>query len=787
VTPASEAPPASSATEAERARAAWVAELAQRGAESIPTLIRQLDDRSWIVRRCVVSALAAFGDEAILPLCESLRTLRDDEARVAATVDTLSASRGAPEAALVDLLACDDLAVVCDGLQILGRRRSADAVPAVAALVDHADDNVALAAIEALGRIGGETSLAPLIAAVARRSFFRSFPAIDVLGRTGSPRAVAPLAELLDESPYAVEAARALGRTGDAGAIAPLAALLERAPPAQARAAAWALAEIDDRQVERFAVAGAVEAKLRQGNREAAGRRVIQALAGADAVERDGLCRVLGWVGGDAAIAALIDQIAGPLQPAHAAETALASLGVEAEPQLLRALRDTSGEPRARLLPLVGLRRSAVADIVACLDDESGEVRAMACDALARTGDVGAVAALFARLGDTDPRVAQSALAAIQSLGSAETERLALDAARAAEPRVRRAALRILAYFGYASALEVLLAAMSDPDERIRDAAVFGLPFIEDERAEGALLEAAGHTSPRTRSAAVRALGHSGGNPEIVARLRLALDDADAWVRYYACQALGKLGDREAATRVAEMLHDPAGQVRVAAVEALAQLRGERALAALHVAAGSSDPDVQRAALLGIALVSNVTSLPILLPAARSADPATRLVALSALARYDTPEVLAALGEAVRDADEPVRNAAVALLGAHASREATRTLVAELGQDGTRARVVTALAQASATRIEGILDALVEAGDETAKLLVSALARMQSAAGTAAIREAARAENVFARRAATAALSAAGTEEARALLRLAATTDPDEGVRDLAAAATAHG
>src|SRR5690606_9315332 len=86
---------------------------------------------------------------------------------------------------------------ICDAVQVLGRRRVHASVELLASLSTHDDDNVAVGAIEALGRIGGTQTVAALIAAVESKHFFRTFPAIDALGRTGDARAVQPLAGLL--------------------------------------------------------------------------------------------------------------------------------------------------------------------------------------------------------------------------------------------------------------------------------------------------------------------------------------------------------------------------------------------------------------------------------------------------------------------------------------------------------------------------------------------------------------------------------------------------------------
>src|SRR6185436_16731911 len=149
----------------------------------------------------------------ISPLCEVLQSRRDDETRIAAAMDALASSLGEPRAALLDLLADDNPAVVADAASVLGRRRDPDAVQPLVGLLDHPDDNVAVAAIEALGRIGGRRAVDALLSVLAGGHFFRVFPAMDVLGRSGDPRAVGPLTALLGQSLYAADAARALAHT----------------------------------------------------------------------------------------------------------------------------------------------------------------------------------------------------------------------------------------------------------------------------------------------------------------------------------------------------------------------------------------------------------------------------------------------------------------------------------------------------------------------------------------------------------------------------------------------
>ncbi len=767
-------------TEAERRRTEEIDRL--REMRAVDALIDRLADPSWVVRRSVVSALALLGDSAVEPLCDVLRTRRDDESRMAAAVDALVASLGDVDEAVLRLVESENPSVVCDGVQILGRRRCTAAMPKLAALAESRDDNVALAAFEAVGRIGGETAIDLLLSAVESKNFFRAFPAIDVLGRTGDARAIAPLCALLNVAHYAIEAVRALGRSAQPSAVPALVPLLVKPNDTQVRVVASALVEIHDRHAQRYGPSRVVLDGLLAVDAAAATRRLTQALAGADAAERTALCTVMGWLGGMNAVFELVELLDAEPAVAKAAADAIGSLDSEAQPFLIAALRRSHSERRLLLLPILARRGAATAEIIECLGDPHPGVRAAACDALGKTGDSTAISLLFRALADTDARVSQAAVSAIQSLGGAETERLALESVRSSDPRVRRSALRILAYFGWASGLDLFLEAVQAPDDRLRDLAALGLASIDDDRAIAALMNAATHRSSRTRSAAVRALGQTRKLAAICECLRAALTDTDSWVRYYACQSLGRLKDENSAEAIEALLSDPAGHVRVAAIEALARLGGKRALEALHAAAESPDADLQRAALLGIGSTRDQGSVPLLLRGLASSEPATRLVALSALAEFDDADALAGIRDAMRDADENVQSAAVSLLAGRRGVGAAEALLEAIRHPVLRERVVAALSAPVEGRIEALIRALRVGASDTIPDIAAALVRMRRPEASAALEDAFRSGDAATRRALGPSLAALQTPSAQALLASAAAEDPDVQVRGVCAA-----
>ena len=763
-------------------RAAHIARLRAAGAAGISALVEELVEPAWAARRAAVAALAESEPAVMATLLSTLRDDRKNEAKIAGLVDALSTTRNDIDGLLLELGGNDDVAVLCDVAQILGRRESARAVPFLARLTKHADDNVALAAVEALGRIGSEGAIDALLPLIETRNFFRTFPTIDVLGRSGDSRAFDALLPLVGEPVYASEAVRALGRLGDMRAVPVLLDHVLRANASAASGVALSLVAIHEASERQFGTSGAVPQQLVTYPRLAElSQKASLALKRADPAEQLALGEVLSWVDEQSSIPVLLGLLSASTDIAQPAAQSLKRLGAAAEPRLIDALLTGNAELRRMLIPLLSGKQAARDGLIACLGDEDPTVRALSCDALARTSDTAAVPAIFRLLSDPDTRVSQAALAALQSLGCDQTRQLTLEAAQSNDPRLCRAALRIIGYFGYPEGLLALLEGCQSADEKLRDAAISGLPFIEAPRALAMLIETARHSSARTRTAAVRALGHTSGAPEVLSELRRALADSDAWVRYYACQALGRLHDDASTELFAALLGDGAGQVRVAAVEALAKLRGAPAFDVLVSVLDTTDADLHRAALVALGISKRPAALPMLASALSSSDAATRLVALSSLAELGVREALPFIAQAVRDPDEGVRVAATGYLGEHRDPAATLELLASLAENPGNQPLIGALSRPLPGRCEEIERALSSADDSMAAALVGALSRMRTEESLDTLRRELRSPNDSTRRAAAAALTGmqdAASAEARAN---AALQDPDAEVRRICA------
>ena len=762
-------------TDAERQRVDQVDALVSRGASGVDPLVGMLDDPSWTVRRAVTSSLAALGDDAVVPLCRWLTDARTSEAGIAAAIDALAASLSQHvPARMIELLHDRRPAVVADAAIVLGRCRARSAVQALTSLLSHADDNVAMAAIEALGAIGGGIVVEPLIEVLEARSFFRTFPALHVLAGTADPRAIAAIARLLDDALYRDDAVRALGRTGSPEAVAPIATVLD---PSTLGVVARACADL--LEMARWNGAEAqVEAEMRR--RFAARQDLFLAALAQESEDASALMAVLAVTGDATATATLARWIDHPTLR-MAARRALAHTA-RREPAVIAALC-ANADPQCRAFALdLTTSRSETAVALAALADDDPDVRARACSALARLGAVEAVPRLFELLADRDPRVPHAASSAIDSLGSARARELASTAARSSDPQVRRHGLRIAGYLGVPDILELIAETLDSDDDKLRSSAIALLGTIDTPGAEAKLGELSSSSDERIRIAATRAAARRGG-PAMAELLVRGITDPAAWVRYHACQGLGQLGDPDSTPLLIGRLSDPMPHVRIAAIEALSRMHSPLAWATLCSYARSADPEQQRVAVAGLALQDPDGAIDYLLAALEFPDPATRLVALSGLARARSPVALTAIARCAAGEAVELRDAAVSLLSERGDPAAARALIdiAINAPAGHPSRV--ALAQPSEVRANAIGDRLVTADVAAAQRLCGALGAMGAQAGAVAILFAQLASpNPAARAAAAAVLSANRVSAAASVISRLASDDPDAEVRAICAA-----
>ena len=164
------------------------------------------------------------------------------------------------------------------------------------------------------------------------------------------------------------------------------------------------------------------------------------------------------------------------------------------------------------------------------------------------------------------------------------------------------------------------------------------------------------------RKQACEALGQS-GDAVAVKPLLQAAEDPDVLVREAACNALGMLGEKEAATAITSLIpREPEPRVRLAAINALGQLASPQAAATLIDLLSDLDHEIRLAACKALGPAGNPSALPALLAAIKDTSFQVRAAACQSLGQIKHPHAIRPLIECLGDAQPSVRNHALEAL-----------------------------------------------------------------------------------------------------------------------------
>jgi hypothetical protein len=136
----------------------------------------------------------------------------------------------------------------------------------------------------------------------------------------------------------------------------------------------------------------------------------------------------------------------------------------------------------------------------------------------------------------------------------------------------RRRAANALGEFGDKSAVEPLIQALKQSDVQIRRAAAGALAKVGNAEAVEALIQSLKDTDKSVRSLSANALGKI-GDSRAVEHLIQALIDTEEDVRWYSVMALGEIGDQRALEPLTQALHDKSEIVRQFAQDALKKMK----------------------------------------------------------------------------------------------------------------------------------------------------------------------------------------------------------------------
>lgn len=534
------------------------------GYQHLDLLVPQLKDDDPDVRIFIADILGSTNDVlAVQPLCEAL--LHDPEVNVRYQAAVSLGELARPEAA-----------------------RSLNQ-----ALSD--DEWVQFAVIEALMKIGDDSSINAFVRALDRSSELVGSMIIDALGEMGNLKAVPMLFKRLDSSPTALrnKILRAIVRIMGAKSLSLLSA------EERARFATYLLVALDDEDVE------------------------IQ----------DAAIMGLGFVGSYAATGKIIDLV-GPLDADRDLErvnmvvAALARIGVNAE--LERALQGEESKIRIAILVLERIASPEAIELMMRFFPHYGrDMQRSLSAALARISGAEAQDFFLNVLDNsTDGTVLKQAL---HFLGSKLRCPECADAivAHLHHPYndVKDAALDAAIALGTPAIMSVFESMSASPDNLDRLMGLYGLGELDARRFCSLLQQGLYDESADVRKICVEALSKLSHDPEIVqmllpmahdevAEVRLALvevmgqvcspdghallygalRDEEDWVRIRAVEALAECQQAEDVSAIIPLLEDPNQLVVLKVMAALGRMGGQAAFQALMNMLGHEDPEVQAAA-----------------------------------------------------------------------------------------------------------------------------------------------------------------------------------------------
>ncbi len=444
-----------------------------------------------------------------------------------------------------------------------------------------------------------------------------------------------------------------------------VALLRDASAPAVARAhALWTLDGIDGGQSAMNAIVASVAGANANGNATTSiATPPIAASTEADASVARQAARQLATRRARQAVPALLRQLkhADASLRFHAA----AALGRIGETNAIPALLGALDEPDlfARYAVFTALNRlgrarpAAWPAIVAGLAAASPPVREGTRLAVRETFSDPLVTALQ-NLAADHARSAETREAALRSLAALHHQRpewrgewWAYHPAKAPAPE------RTVAWTGTGPILETLRAALTNHQAGLRLAAVEGLGEAGDSLAAPRLrLRLACDPNSAVRRAALQSLArlHDHETAPLLADL-LRQPDTEATWRVEAVRLAPEFGGADVAAALVELLPRaaPASELRLATIEALGRIGDRRAATALRDALPSGPLEERRATLRALGQLRDPTLIPELLAAWQSPD--TRVEALAALSRVSDRRALDVYLDGLASADPALR------------------------------------------------------------------------------------------------------------------------------------
>lgn len=578
--------------ETESTRYTWVRNFDSQAEDAELKLVAFLGDPSWRVRQEAVNAVSKYGvtQSLVERLIQAMASGHSAGLRNAASEALVVLGEPVVEPLLSSLASADSSQrkFIVDALGLVGSQASK---AGLFAAINDRDDNVAAAAVEALGRIGGQDvlrELSRIVREVPPQSQLKGY-LLDTLGKCEAELEFDFLADSSSQVLHVRWIGPLLGFSSDPRTIERLSSLSKNASRSTRNGAIKGFHNA-------FRKGGLPAQELIDSIRkdEELLERLRQGLFDKEQDVAEASLAVLNHCQVPELVPDILTAVAGkPWEKSILADCL--KMGREICPPLLNSLAQARVE--AKLLYLEVFKTFRVEECRPHLKVfiEGGEQREAEASIevlaeICHRNDIRYLVELLCR-GDIDLR--ESAGLAVTIIGKSFPEETAAALREFIDSGVRADMVRALGKLALAEDRTWLTVLIKHEEAGIRQAALEAAAHFGENFPSGPLRDAMTDISPQVRSAAARALGSFSADPEIDA-LRNGLNDEDPWVVSSAVMALGRCGGRLAVPALIDAMDHRASTVVIAAIQALGRMVPDSLSLVISKGLEKEDPEIVR-------------------------------------------------------------------------------------------------------------------------------------------------------------------------------------------------
>lgn len=555
-----------------------------------------LGDESWRVRKEAVDLILSVspGDELARDLV-ALLVVQGNAGLRNSVVEVLQSVGESVLPHLVGHLAHDDAGVRKFIVDIMGGIGSPRSIADLQKALEDSDPNVAAAAAESMGLIGDKEALPSLLDCLQRDDLLIRYAILEALVKIGNPVPLESITSLAGDPLLKKAVFECLGVIGDVGSVPLLIeGLTDRARNVR-EAAVSALSVIRQRMSPAL-FNEIAEPYLKAIRGTDAVEYLIAMLESTDLKIKAAALLFLGIIGDlrafDVFLRAYRDE-----NVRLASIEALRSIGQPAGQLLYSKFASADEEDRCIIVHISGEIQFTESCTIAsaAVEDNSFTVRALAAEAIGKSGHTELIPLLIKLLSDDHMEVRKRTTSALVRLATVASDGVAASARQLADSTDPDSRLQAVRLFTALRDIAPLISLSKDEDYLVRRESITALGELCSPESAGRITMALADEEADVRLAAATALGWSGFADDSDSLL-LALEDSSQRVQSAAIKSIGKRRDTAAFERIAAFIGNPSGMLRIAALQTLVQIDPVKAAKVLSMAANDTDDDVARVA-----------------------------------------------------------------------------------------------------------------------------------------------------------------------------------------------